>query len=122
MIFIAHDLAVVRSMAHRVAVMYMGRIVETGLADDVYERAKHPYTVALLSSVPVIRQARTKTRIKLQGEVPSAIDPPSGCRFRTRCWKAQDICAEQVPPLEVHDSGQLVACFFPETSPPAPSS
>jgi oligopeptide transport system ATP-binding protein len=119
MIFIAHDLAVVRSLAHRVAVMYMGRIVETGLADDVYGRAKHPYTLALLSSVPDIRRARTATRIKLQGEVPSAIDPPSGCRFRTRCWKAQDVCAQQVPPLVVHGSGQQVACFFPETGPSA---
>jgi peptide/nickel transport system ATP-binding protein len=117
MIFIAHDLAVVRSLAHRVAAMYLGRIVETGLADDVYEMARHPYTTALLSSVPAIQAERSSSRIKLLGEMPSAIDPPSGCHFRTRCWKAQEICAEQVPPLVVHGSGQEVACFFPEAGP-----
>jgi oligopeptide transport system ATP-binding protein len=113
MIFVAHDLAVVRSLAHRVAVMYMGRVVETGLADEVYERARHPYTKALLSSVPVIRHEGTAARIKLPGEMPSAIDPPSGCRFRTRCWKAQDMCAVEAPPLVVDDRGAWVACYFP---------
>jgi oligopeptide/dipeptide ABC transporter ATP-binding protein len=123
MIFIAHDLAVVRSLTHRVAVMYMGRIVETGIADDVYGGAKHPYTRALLSSVPRIREERTPTRIKLLGEVPSAIDPPSGCRFRTRCWKAQDICAGEAPPLVVDEHGHWVACYFPELdAAPAASS
>jgi oligopeptide transport system ATP-binding protein len=117
MIFIAHDLAVVRSLAHRVAVMYLGRIVETGLADDVYERPRHPYTRALLSSVPALRHERTTTRIKLVGEIPSAIDPPSGCRFRTRCWKAQAVCAEDAPPLVADDKTQEVACFFPELDP-----
>jgi oligopeptide transport system ATP-binding protein len=117
MIFIAHDLAVVRSLTHRIAVMYMGRIVETGLADHIYEMAKHPYTRALLSSVPAIRQESTSTRIKLLGEVPSAIDPPSGCRFRTRCWKAQDVCAEEAPPLVVDERGDWVACYFPEIHP-----
>jgi oligopeptide/dipeptide ABC transporter ATP-binding protein len=122
MIFIAHDLAVVRSLTHRVAVMYMGRIVETGIADDVYGGAQHPYTRALLSSVPAIREERTPTRIKLLGEVPSAIDPPSGCRFRTRCWKAQDICAGEAPPLVVDEHGHWVACYFPELEPTAAAS
>ncbi len=117
MIFIAHDLSVVRSLAHRVAVMYMGRIVETGRADDVYERAKHPYTRALLSSVPAIRHGRTTTRIKLLGEMPSAIDPPSGCRFRTRCWKAQEVCADEAPPLVIDERGACVACYFPVLDP-----
>lgn len=111
-LFISHDLSVVRHMADEVMVMYLGRVVESGTAAAVFDSPRHPYTQALLSATPVADPTREQTRIRLQGELPSPLNPPAGCAFNPRCWKTRDQCKTRAPELS-DDGTHAVACYFP---------
>jgi len=114
-VVISHDLAVVKYMATRIGVMYLGKLVEIGSSEDIYARAAHPYTAGLIATIPVPEPeaARAESAVGIKGELPSPVHPPSGCRFRTRCPFAQDICAEQEPELRSFGPGHAAACHFP---------
>jgi peptide/nickel transport system ATP-binding protein len=119
-LFISHDLAVVRYLSNKIGVMYLGKLVEIGPADEVYLTPAHPYTRGLIDSAPVAdpHAERAKADVGVRGELPSAIHPPSGCRFRTRCPLAQEICAEAEPPLRPFSvNGHQAACHFPLQAP-----
>ncbi len=110
LLFVAHNLAVVEHVSDRVAVMYLGKIVEFGAEHEIYERPSHPYTQALLSATPVADPARKRERIRLSGELPSPFDPPAGCAFHPRCPHADERCAREPPEMRGLESGAQVAC------------
>jgi peptide/nickel transport system ATP-binding protein/oligopeptide transport system ATP-binding protein len=126
-VIIAHDLSVIRHVANRVAVMYLGNLVELATRTDIYRQPRHPYTVALMSAVPRPEPAKRtadggrerRERVRLVGDVPSPLNPPPACRFHTRCWKAQEVCRIDPPPLRELAPGHHVACHFPENTPAA---
>jgi oligopeptide transport system ATP-binding protein len=122
LIFIAHDLSIVRHVSDRILVMYMGKVMEMADRTSIYREARHPYTRALIESVPIPDPARERARARrsLKGDMPSPLNPPSGCVFRTRCPFATDLCAEKVPELETLDSGHRVACHHHRDLPPPP--
>ena len=120
-LFISHDLAVVKYMADRIGVMYLGKLVEVGPARDIYERAAHPYTKALIDTIPMADPTAGSARDRhIRGELPSSVDPPSGCRFRTRCPFAQELCAQEEPPLRPFGEAHFAACHFPLQTPTGP--
>ena len=118
-IVISHDLGVIRYVSDRIGVMYLGKLVEVGPAGAVYNRPAHPYTQGLLNAVPVPDPKLERSKLKLvpRGELPSSVNPPSGCRFRTRCPRVKEICAEVEPPLRQFETGQVAACHFPLENP-----
>ena len=109
-LFISHDLTIVRHISHHIAVMYLGKIVEYGSNEEIYNNPSHPYTQALLSAVPTVHKGDRKDRILLEGDVPSPIDPPIGCAFHPRCRLAEDICKQEIPSLRTIANTHLVAC------------
>jgi oligopeptide/dipeptide ABC transporter ATP-binding protein len=116
LVVISHDLSVVRYLADRIGVLYLGKLVEIGSGDEVYSHPAHPYTAGLLASIPdpTPEKVRSRRTVAMRGELPSAIDPPSGCRFRTRCPRAADICADVEPPLRAfNEASHQAACHFP---------
>jgi oligopeptide/dipeptide ABC transporter ATP-binding protein len=114
-VVISHDLSVVKYLADRIGIMYLGKLVESGPSEEIYSRPAHPYTLTLLTAIPIPdpAQERAKPAGMVRGELPSSIDPPSGCRFRTRCPRAEAICAEEEPAPQSAGSGHTVACHFP---------
>ncbi len=121
-VFISHDLSVVRHVADRVSVMYLGRIIESGTTEAVFDHPDHPYTAALMSAAPKLDAAHRKEKILLSGEIPSPLNPPSGCRFRTRCWRATEQCATTRPPLVLDPNapGHRAECHHPMHLDPSP--
>jgi peptide/nickel transport system ATP-binding protein len=119
LVMISHDLAVVRYVADTIGVMYLGKLVELGPADAVYGDPVHPYTASLLAAVPHVDSGAHARRAAVRGELPSAADPPSGCRFRTRCPRATDVCAAAEPPLRPFGPGHVGACHRPLREPAA---